>query len=169
MSRWEFGNEPYLPRKQGYDIAQICHNGHVITVAAISSHYEQQDFCDKCGASTIKTCPSCNAFIRGLDQGIGFGFTMPHYCYSCGKPYPWTKAKLEAIQELAGELDGLTEKEKAALKQSLEELTYDTPKTEVAAIKVKKFLAKASGSTLSVFREILVEIASETAKKAMGL
>ncbi|MCL4301435.1 MAG: DUF2321 domain-containing protein [Anaerolineae bacterium] len=59
--------------------------------------------------------------------------------------------------------------EKAILKQSIRELTQETPKTEVAAIRVRKFLAKAGGQALGMFREILVDVASETAKKAMGL
>lgn len=96
-------------------------------------------------------------------------YLVPHYCYNCGKPYPWTQVKLEAAKELAEELDGLNNEEKDVLKQSIEELTRDTPKTEVAAVKVKKFLAKASGAALSMLRDILVDIASETAKNAMGL
>jgi hypothetical protein len=96
-------------------------------------------------------------------------YLVPHYCYNCGKPYPWTQAKLEAAKEFAEELDGLSSKEKDVLKQSIEELARDTPKTKVAAVKVKKILAKARGAALSMLRDILVDIASETAKKAMGL
>jgi hypothetical protein len=165
MSIWR------TPDRHGYDVAQICLNGHVITAEAASSHHEQQKFCDRCGEPTIKACQDCNAPIRGIDHDsrVTSPYLVPHYCYNCGKPYPWTQAKLEAAKEFAEELDGLSSKEKDVLKQSIEELARDTPKTKVAAVKVKKILAKARGAALSMLRDILVDIASETAKKAMGL
>jgi len=78
--------------------------------------------------------------------------------------YPWTEAKLSAAQELADELD-LTEQEKEMLKQSLPELVKDTPRTQVAANRFKRLATKGGELALGMFRDILVDVMSETAKK----
>ena len=46
-------------------------------------------------------------------------------------------------------------------------LSVDHQKSEQAAVDVKKIVAKVSGPVAKVFRDILVDIASETAKKMM--
>jgi hypothetical protein len=91
----------------------------------------------------------------------------PSFCSECGKPYPWTEGKLKAAQDLADEMEGLKSEEKALLKRSLDDIVKDSPQTNVAAIRFKKIMAKAGGVAATAFRDIIVDIASETAKKVI--
>ena len=77
--------------------------------------------------------------------------------------------QLAAAKELAQKMEGLTEEERELLARSLDNLVRDTPQIPVAATRVKRMLTKAGGAALQAFRDILVDIASETAKKGMGL
>ena len=90
---------------------------------------------------------------------------LPIFCPDCGKPYPWTEAKLKAAKELADELDELTPEERELLKKSLDDIMLDTPQTIVAATRFKKIAAKAGKATVKELRKLVVDIASETAKK----
>jgi len=90
---------------------------------------------------------------------------LPVYCPDCGKPYPWTEAKLKAAQELSDELDDLSLEERQTLKNSLDDIIRDTPQTTVASTRFKRLVAKAGKTAVGGFRDILVDIASETAKK----
>ena len=81
-----------------------------------------------------------------------------------GKPFPWTKAKLDAARELEFE-DKLTAKEKELFKSSLDDIIAENPKTEMAAIKSKHIMAKVGKETAKALHDIVVDIASETAKK----
>jgi hypothetical protein len=156
-----------------YDVAQICLNGHVITDSARRSPQFTQKFCDKCGDSTIMECQNCKTPIRGdyhvdgiLDL-TGSAPVAPSFCHECGKAYPWTERKLEAAWELADELDELSNEEKEKLKQNLNELIRDTPKTEVAATRVKKILTKIGKESFSAMKSILLELATEAVKKTL--
>ena len=156
---------------EGFDIAQICLNGHVVNDSTIHYPDHNKDFCDKCGAKTITHCPHCNDPIRGryymkfvYDASP---FRAPAYCHNCGAPYPWTEAKLNAAKELAEELERLTEEERKILAQSIDDLVKESPKTELAATRVKKLLAKAGKEGARLMLEILKEVASETAKKVL--
>jgi len=93
---------------------------------------------------------------------------LPSCCPDCGKPYPWTEAKLKAARELADELDNLSPEERDLLKKSLDDIMLDTPQTIVAATRFKKIAAKAAKTgkaTVKELRKLVVDIASETAKK----
>ena len=154
-----------------YDVGQICLNGH--TVNAMSQRWPQHSkkFCDKCGAATTTTCQACSAPIQGdyyVPNFIGAShYSPPAFCHNCGKPYPWTEARLKAAHELSDELDNLTDDEKESLKKSLDEIVHDSPQTTVAAMRFKKLAAKAGKSAADAFREILVDVASEAAKKTI--
>jgi len=91
--------------------------------------------------------------------------TLPSFCPDCGKPYPWTEAKLKAAQELSDELDNLSSEERNLLKKSLDDIVRDTPQTTVAATRFKKLVAKAGKVAADGFRDILVDVLSEAAKK----
>lgn len=154
-----------------FDVAQICLNGHVITARAKTQPQLTRQFCDRCGAPTLTTCQNCDANIPGgyLRERIGVPFSAPAFCSNCGVPYPWTEKGLGAARELVSELEGLTEDEKALLGKDLNDIVADTPRTTVAATRWKKALSKASKELAPALREILIEIASETAKKQLGL
>ncbi len=151
-----------------YDIAQICQNGHVTNNNTQQSPEFDEQFCNICGAATIMKCPNCDAPIRGgyLDVNV-IPWEAPKFCINCGEAFPWTKAKIAAANELANELDSIDDQDRNILKNSINELTRDTPSTQVAALKFKKVMAKAGNSAASMFRNILTDVLSETAKKIL--
>ncbi|RAN86891.1 hypothetical protein B5P41_26760 [Bacillus sp. SRB_28] len=155
-----------------YDTAQICLNGHIINDSVTLYPKRKQDFCDKCGDKTIMFCQNCNANIRGDYHvpgvgSLGLTYTPPGYCYSCGKPYPWTASALEAAKELAKEVEGLTPAEQELLSQSIDEIVKNGPKTVVATTRFKKLATKFGSGIGNAFREILVDVVSESVKKSL--
>jgi hypothetical protein len=153
-----------------YRTAQIYQNGHVITTDADTAPELRADFCRQCGSKTTTKCPDCSASIRGhyhVDGVISLGrnYAVPAFCHACGKPYPWTAAKLDAARELADELDELTPDEREKLKGTLDDLVRDTPRTQVAGTRFKRIMSKVGTSSASAMRDIIVDVLSETAKK----
>lgn len=148
-----------------YDKAQICLNGHVIS----SSSTNVEKYCSICGSETIDKCPNCDIPIRGNENIPGvivvYKYNVPSYCYNCGNPFPWTKSKLEALQELIDFDDQLSSDEKLFMHDNVKSLTVDVPRTKVVATKFSIFLKKAGVATSSAIRDILVDIVSESAKK----
>lgn len=155
--------------ERGYDIAQICLNGHIANGRWIDRPQHNQDSCPKCGEKTITKCPHCEATIRGYYHIPGIAGpdprVAPAYCYSCGGPYPWTEAALKAARDLSDDLEELSNEDKGKLKGTLDDLVKDSPQTAVAAARFKRLLAKAGKSASEAFRQILVDVVSETAKK----
>jgi hypothetical protein len=72
---------------------------------------------------------------------------------------------LAAAKALAGEVEGLSNDERESLGSSLDDLTTDTPKTEVAASRVKRLIAKSGNVAADALNKILVTVATEYAKK----
>ena len=154
-----------------YDVAQICENGHVVNATVQGFPNSNQDYCDKCGAPTIMACPSCKAPIHGLyfvAGIIGFaGGDAPAFCYDCGKPFPWTSARLRAAEDLADELDSLTSDERESLKKSLHDLVRETPSTRVAEMRFKKIMRKAGEDGYKGMRTLLTDLVSEVVRKTI--
>jgi hypothetical protein len=155
-----------------YDVAQICSNGHIITRHAIAFSDLKSNFCPKCGAATIMKCPGCGTQIRGEYDVPGImslssDYKMPWFCHNCGKPYPWTESRIQAAKELIELEDKFSDAEKIALAADLPDLIRDTPRTQVAATRFKKLAAKAAGGVASALRDIIVDVASEAAKKTI--
>ena len=154
--------------------AQICLNGHMITSSTELSPELKQDYCSKCGAKTITKCPCCNAPIRGKlhdDEAI---IIAPHprvdsYCTNCGKPYPWTKTALESTALLIQEEEELSEQLKASLVESLPDVITETPRTNLAFVRVKKCLANAGKFTADAVRQFAIDFGCELVKKSLGL
>jgi len=155
-----------------HELAQICLNGHVINTLAREYPETNQPFCAKCGSKTITTCPSCNTPIRGkyIIPGIldlASEYSKPGYCYKCGKPYPWTESSINAAKELADTLDDLSDNDKVELKQSIQDLSQDSPRTPVAEAKFKKIMRKVGKETFEGMKSILTDIISESVKKTI--
>jgi hypothetical protein len=74
---------------------------------------------------------------------------------------------LEAARELAREAEGLSEEEHALLEASLDDIIRDTPRTPVAANRFKRLIAQTGKGTAAAMRELVIDIASEAAKKAI--
>ena len=112
--------------EKSYETAQICENGHVITIRYNSGKtWTRTLFVLKCGAKNIYRMQILSWAIKGslviksrsLNLISGYyddyaspyeietkyydeNFKMPYYCYNCGKPYPWTEALLTETSEL---------------------------------------------------------------------
>lgn len=161
----------YEDRGAYWETAQICTNGHAITSRVESSPERMQKRCDQCSAETITACPSCGTAIRGYHRHprvvIAAAYQRPAFCFECGDPFPWTVASLEAARELALEADSLTSEERDMLAKSIDDLIADTPRTQVSAVRFKRLVAKTGKETAAALRDIIVDVASETAKKAL--
>jgi hypothetical protein len=158
----------------GYDTAQICRNGHVVNSLSARMPQFNEAFCTKCGAATMTACEDCGVAIRGYYwvPGVIGGSTdieMPRFCHACGRSHPWTTASVETARELARDDEKLDDEDRALLERSFDDIIRETPATSVAANRMKRILAKAGKGTAEGLREVLVSIASETAKKSMGL
>lgn len=152
-----------------YDIALICKNGHKINSSSVDYPEFNSKFCKKCGAEAIDKCQYCGTPIRGL-YSEGFAtYQVPSYCHECGKPYPWTEEKLKALEETIDLMDELNSTEKEEFRKSAVEISTDNPRTNLAALKIKRMGAKLGKEVWSSTKEILIQIASETALKSMGL
>ena len=153
----------------GYDVAQICLNGHVVNSSTQRFPKNSADFCTRCGEATITSCPECGAAIRGSYSRHGWvAFEgVPKYCAGCGRSFPWTQSRLQAARDFVKELSDLTEEEQLALATSIEDLVKETPATQVAAVRYRKYVLKAGKAAATALRDILVDLVSETAKKML--
>lgn len=170
--------ENWEPRSDGFDAAQICRNGHVITTTAgvASEEGRLRPYCSQCGAETFVTCPKCHEAIKGAWPPDPSGFMQvpgfngrPTYCPNCAAPYPWTEGKLEAAKELFEELEGLSSSEIALLSRDLADLMRDTARTEVAATRFKKLWLKAKGPAKDALGRMAMDVFTATAKSLVGL
>ena len=89
------------------------------------------------------------------------------YCHACGKPYPWTRSRIEAAKALAEEQSDLTLAERLLLQSSIDDLVAQTPQTSVALIRFKKLMPKIGKQGAEGFKDILIDILSETVRKQL--
>jgi len=155
---------------RGYDVAQICLNGHVINDRSASQPEHNSPHCDKCGAETITQCPKCKTDIRGYYHvpnvvSLTGPDPAPAFCPKCGTAHPWTESRLIAAREYVRELDRLTDNEKGVLSRSLDDLVRDTPNSPVAALRFKQLVTKAGSAALDGLKTILVQVITESAKR----
>ena len=168
-----------------YDVAQVCLNGHMVNDRSQSRPEFSKKFCPDCGAETASRCRDCNEPIQGamhttyMTGGSRYLNRPPSprtmttngsvraYCHACGRPYPWTRAGIEAAKALAEELDGLNDAEKLLLQASIDDLVSDTPRTNVALIRFKKLMPKVGKQAADGFKNVLVNVLSESVRKQL--
>lgn len=152
-----------------YDRMQVCLNGHRVTSAAEDFPQFRKDFCSECGVKTITSCPECNAPIPGHLRG-SMSFhepPVPNNCHACGTAYPWRQDALAAAIEAAQlELDVTDALEASAL---VKVISTDNPRTEIAALKLRRLLSKMSKPTYDVVIKVIGDVAAATAKSNLGL
>jgi hypothetical protein len=157
----------------GYDVAQVCRNGHDITSMAESSPQLRKPFCPTCGSQTIMACEHCATAIQGYyhESGIldGVGYTQPAYCFNCGSPFPWTasRARLAVARDLADEAEGLSTEDRERLKDSLDDISRDSASIHAATSRIRRIAATVRGPTGAALHELVTEIAAETARKTL--
>jgi hypothetical protein len=151
---------------------QVCQNGHVITHRADSEPNMKQAFCAQCGSKTIDACPGCTQPIPGhhhMEDMVFFdGDEPPKYCVHCGAAYPWQAAAVENLVDLIREGE-LSEHDAQELENALPDIMQDTPRTQSAALKLNRLLPKLGATVYGVAIKVVSDVASETAKKALGL
>jgi hypothetical protein len=152
-----------------FDIAQICENGHVISSFHLKYPENHQDFCDRCGAPTLIACPACHTPIRGnlIDEFSALSYQVPKFCSHCGAPFPWTAAALRAAIDFARALESVDEEEKTLLVADIQDLIQETPVSSIAAVRFRQIMRRIGATTAAMFREILVNVLSEAAKKSL--
>ncbi len=154
----------------GYNTAQICKNGHLITEYSSSYPQHNKKFCQKCGEITITNCESCKEPIQGayhlhIASAAHREFPIPKYCHNCGKPYPWTELHIRAARKIIDQLDELPSSERDDLKNAINDIAKDTPDAKPAAYKIRTALTKLRGEAQTMLRDLIVEIASEAIVK----
>lgn len=166
--------------EKSYETAQICENGHIITIRYNSEKHEQEHFCSKCGTKTFTECKYCHEPIKGslviksrsLNLISGYYddyaspykietkhydeyFKMPYYCYNCGKPYPWTEALLTETSELIDLMSELTTEQKNELKKYIPNIIVEKSSTKSSAIKISKLLKPVEKSLVDALMSTL--------------
>jgi len=154
-----------------YDVGLACLNGHEINGSSQSKPEFNAKFCQECGELTINACPECGTKIRGDygDEWDGVPWTLPKYCHDCGEPYPWTKRRMEALAAVIDELEQLNEDEQGKLKESIPDVTAQTPKSGLAVARFEKALAKAGEFGKKVLTESLSKVASVVVLRSLGI
>lgn len=159
-------------RDNWFDTMQVCNNGHKITEYLVSYPNYGQPFCSTCGAKTIAECPACNRPIPGHHHIPGIlaldKKAVPKYCIGCGAPYPWQGAAIENLSEVLRH-HGVTEQDLQKVNAALPDIVHDTPKTESASLKLMSVLKTLGKSAYDISIKVVTDVASETAKKTMGL
>jgi hypothetical protein len=155
-------------QRTGYDNAQVCTNGHIITQFADREPEHLQNFCEKCGAATIRACPKCSKKIQGFNYSSSTSRRQaPPFCYECGTPFPWTAQILATAQRLAEEDAHFSVEEREQFQESLTAIVKQTPNSPLAVSRFKKLLTKGGRVLSDGLRDILVDVMSEAVKKAI--
>lgn len=94
-------------------------------------------------------------------------YKPPPFCEKCGKPFPWTLSKIQAAYDLVDELLELPPEEREKLKGSIRNIASDKPQTELAVMRVKKAIPKLAKEGAVALKNLVVEVATETAKKLL--
>ena len=152
---------------ENYEVAQICLNGHCINSNANSFASFNSAFCPICGAETTMSCSKCKAPIRGKYPGIE-KYVVPNYCHNCGKPYPWTESAIQAAAELLTLDDNLSIEETQILVDALPDLLSETPKTQLAVAKFKKFLSASGRFTVDGVRQFAIDFGCAYVKSELS-
>ena len=160
-----------LPSESQYMSAEVCLNGHPTTGGIEYSPELTAKFCATCGAETIRTCPSCKATLRGDYYVPGFLSTAeyipPNHCFNCGAAFPWKTAKVEAAKQQVADIEELDATEKEQLQGAIDDLATGGARTELAASRFKRLMKKAGETVGGGLYKIVVDVASEAAKKAL--
>lgn len=137
-------------------------------------HYREGDqHCQRCGKKTITTCQHCQRKIKGEPNVTWMAadalppYSIPAFCYSCGKPYPWTQSKLEAAKEQIEMEQSLSAEDKVALTTDIEDIAHDSQRAGSAAKRAKIILLKVGGTAGTMLRDVFVGVASDALKKVL--
>jgi hypothetical protein len=80
--------------------------------------------------------------------------------------HPWTKRRIEALRELAAESE-MDDTDIELVEGNIEDVVTETPRTQLAAWRISRVLGRVGLAVAGMFRDVLVDVASETAKKVL--
>jgi len=147
--------------------ALICLNAHPINWRTEDRPTFNTKFCKQCGAKTINACPQCNSPIQGtVIANSGHNYdprTAPAYCHECGSPYPCTAERMKAAKDIVELSTTLGAEDKAEVIDAIILTSTESPRTPVAAEKLKKYLP-VIGKTA---QDVITAVLSETAKNIL--
>jgi len=164
---WMMGGSKLTPQRvqSGFDVMQVCLNGHRITDGVASMPQFRKAFCAECGAKTIMDCPGCHAPLQGPLQQPRRAFpretSVPNNCQGCGTVYPWRQdAIASAIEILRMQLE---EQDAAEIAELVPAIAIETSKTHLAALKLKlkRLMSKPA---YDVAIKVVGDVAAATAK-----
>ena len=117
-----------------YATGLVCVQGHGLCSDLDGNPEMVIKFCPKCGNSTLHQCPSCGAKIRGEHRGEGFIDIMRIgcYCHACGKAYPWTERKTQALKDMLNEVIE-QEAERLKLEESIPDIITEIGRASCGA------------------------------------
>lgn len=153
-----------------YNIASICKNGHC--ASSLGDVTDETKFCKQCGQPVICACPDCGTNIRGtLDDAYAMlrPYEVPAYCHNCGSAYPWTKSALAAAEAIIAEDTAISSTLRDQVIEVLPDIVSETPKSSLAAVRLKKVLSSAGKITSDFLRQFIVDFACEYIKRSFGL
>ena len=157
--------------REGYDVMQVCLNGHRINASAHSMPQFNSDYCAKCGAKTITECPRCATPIRGRYHNPGVLSVAqkppPNNCHQCGSAFPWRIAEIAAVVEVLQM--NLEDEDAAKVPELVQQVATETPSTQVASLRLKNLLGKMGKAAYDISVKVVSDVASETAKKILRL
>jgi hypothetical protein len=158
-----------------YGTFQICKNGDILTDQADTPAIKQA-FCAQCGEQIISLCEHCQEPIRGRLRTVSVvappfmyyngNVARPAFCHKCGKSFPWTARAQAALREMI-EFSELSAAEKTDFQLIVPDLIVDTPRSHLAVLKAKTYLAKAGTETAKFIKDTLKEVATEAIKRAI--
>lgn len=99
--------------------------------------------------------------------GFGGEYAPPAYCHNCGRAFPWTERKVDAATDLVEISGKLSSEELAQFRADLSEMTKESPRLLVASTRFKQTMAKVGSAVAGGVRDIVVDVLSEAAKKAI--
>ena len=152
-----------------WDVALVCRNGHLVNDRSRAAPARNAKWCTTCGAATLSACPGCREPIAGfhyrLDpEAAAEPVTVPRYCSSCGRPFPWTERAMSGARALIRELSALDQYERDQLRRSIDHIVRETPQTPLAIVRIRKALDRVGGDTAKGLQEILLSVANESVK-----
>lgn len=137
-----------------YYPAFICENGHVLEVASFEC---DSLYCSECSAPIISMCPNCRSTIRGHEVGCSGHYRIPSYCDKCGNPYPWTFRAQAIAEAIIKEDTNISTDERDLLLDVVPDMIVETPKTRLAAVRIKKAFKVLGTFAADGLRQFLID------------
>ncbi len=153
--------------------ASVCRNGHTVCEAIKTFPNRASDYCSICGESAITSCSSCGRLIDGYafvhmehispeQHRNGMKWVPPKNCVGCGIPFPWTQSAIDCVSEILDELVDLGHIHRQRLKSSILDLVAETPKTQLALMRLKNLLTQLTPEQGMPLRDAVLLVAHES-------